>query len=184
MNRMLILLALALEWSSASPAQRLTLGEFRRFEHACVPEADDRELLALARTESNLYRWALSVNRPAMLARRLGYRSGRVYLKHQPQSKAEAIRWTRELEAAGLTVSVGILQVNRERSPYSAEQLLDPCRNLQEGWRVFGSLYGHEVSRWGEGQRALLAAFGAYNAGSPLAGFRNGYVWSILQNSY
>jgi len=184
MSRMLILLSLALVWSSYLPAQQLTLGEFRRFEHACVPEADDRELLALARTESHLHPWALSVNRPAALARRLGYPSGRVSLKHQPQSKTEAIRWTRELEAAGMTVSVGILQVNRERSPYSAEQLLDPCRNLQEGWRILLSAYRHEVRKGAGGQRALLAAFAAYNAGSPLAGFRNGYVWSILQNSY
>ena len=183
-KRVFLLLSLAVTLSLELTAQRFTIAEFHAFEHACVPEADGRELLALARTESNLYPWALSVNRPALLAHRLGYPSGRVFLKHQPQSKAEAIRWTRELEAAGTTVSVGMLQVNRERVPYTAEQLLDPCRNLQEGWRIFLRLYGNEARRFGEGQRALLAAFAAYNAGSPLEGFRNGYVWSILKNSY
>ena len=184
MKRELMLLGLALVMSIVLPAQQLTLTEFHNLEHTCVPEANNRELLALARTESNLNPWALSVNRPAELARRMGYVSGRVYLKHQPKTKAEAIRWSRELVAEGVTVSVGILQVNLERGPYSAEQLLDPCTNLKEGWAIFLRAYRDEARYFGEGQRAVLAAYGAYNAGSPREGFRNGYVLSILKNSY
>ncbi len=184
MKNIPVLFGLAFVLSFVAPAQRLNLAEFRKLAQGCVPEADRRDLLTLARTESNLNPWALSVNRPASLARRLGYVSGRVYLKNQPKSKREAIRWTRELEAAGATVSVGILQVNLEQAADPIEQLFDPCTNLKRGWAIFQIAYRKQVLGFGEGQRALLAAFGAYNAGLPLAGFRNGYVLSILRNSY
>ena len=170
MKRLLILVGLTLGPVGLLPAQRLTMTEFHSLAHACVPYADERELLSLARTESNLNPWALSVNRPAALARRMGYPSGRIYLKHQPKSKAEAIRWARELQASDVTLSVGIVQVNLERERYSMEELLDPCRNLRLGWAIFLADYRAEVREFGEGQRALLAAFGAYNAGSALEG--------------
>ena len=178
------LLVLMLGLCPICPAQRLTVAQFRALERACVPEADGRDLLALARTESNLNPWALSVNRPATVARRLGYRAGRMYLKHQPKTKAEAIRWARELSASGVAVSAGILQVNLEVGPYPAAELLDPCTNLKQGWAIFLVAYRKETLEFGEGQRALLAAYGYYNAGSALAGFTNGYVLSILRNAY
>jgi type IV secretion system protein VirB1 len=184
MKKMLVLLGLAIVACSAAAAQRLTVAEFRSLAYACVPEADSRDLLALARTESSLNPWAKSVNRPAALARRLGYGSGRLYLKQQPKTRGEAIRWARELGAGGATVSVGVLQVNLERTAYSAERLLDPCANLQQGWNIFVTAYRREVLEFGQGQRALLAAFAAYNAGAPITGFTNGYVLSILRNSY
>src|SRR5690242_6858368 len=98
MKRLLIILGLTVGSAEVIPAQRLTIAQFRDLAHACLPAADERELLSLARTESNLNPWALSVDRPSALARRLGYSSGRIYLKHQPKSKAEAIRWIRELK--------------------------------------------------------------------------------------
>ena len=118
--RRLLIIWLAFGSVRAIPAQRLTIAEFRDLAHACVPAADERELLSLARTESKLNPWALSVNRPAALARRMGYSSGRIYLKRQPKSKAEAIRWARELQTYGVSLSVGVLQVNleRERHPW------------------------------------------------------------------
>ena len=184
MRWLLIRIGLTFELAGAIPAQRLTIAEFRDLAHACVPAADERELLSLARTESNLNPWALSVNRPVALARRMGYSSGRIYLKRQPKSKAEAIRWARELEASGVSLSVGILQVNLERERHSTEEVLDPCRNVKLGWAIFLGAYRSEVRVFGEGQRALLAAFGDYNAGAALEGFRNGYVLTILKNSY
>lgn len=184
MKRLLIIIGLTFGFVGVIPAQRLTIPEFRELAHSCVPAANERELLTLARTESNLNPWALSVNRPAALARRMGYSSGRIYLKRQPKSKAEAIRWARELEASGVGLSVGIVQVNLEREGYSVEEVLDPCTNVKLGWAIFLAAYRTEVRVFGEGQRALLAAFGDYNAGFALEGFRNGYVLTILKNSF
>jgi len=184
MKRLMIIFGLTFGLVGAIPARRLTIQDFRELAHACVPGADERELLSLARTESNLNAWALSGNRLGALARRIGYSSGRIYLKHQPKSKAEAIRWARELQASGVSLSIGILQVNIEREPYSVEEVLDPCRNVKLGWAIFLGAYRGEVREFGPGQRALLAAFGTYNAGSALAGFRNGYVLTILTNAY
>jgi len=184
MRDVLLLIALVLAPCSLGSAQRLAVTEFRNLAHACVPEADSRDLLALARTESSLNPSALSVNRPTALAHRLGYGSGLVHLKYQPPTKAEAIRWVRELLRGGATVSVGLLQVNLERAKYSAERLFDPCSNLREGWNIFMRAYRREALDFGPGQRALLAAFASYNAGAPLTGFTNGYVVSIFRNAY
>lgn len=79
-------------------AQRLTVPEFARIAQVCVPEANLPDLVAIARTESGFNPWALSVNRPAALAHRFGYRLGRIYLRHQPRTKQEAVRWAQELE--------------------------------------------------------------------------------------
>jgi type IV secretion system protein VirB1 len=184
MKPLLILIGLTFGAAGVTSAQRLTILEFRKLAHVCVPAANEGELLSLARTESNLNPWALSVNRPAAVARRLGYSFGRIYLKHQPKSKAEAIRWARELQASGVSLSVGILQVNLDREPDSVEEVLDPCRNVKLGWGIFLAAYRAEVREFGKGQQALLAAFGTYNAGSALQGFKNGYVLTILKNSY
>jgi type IV secretion system protein VirB1 len=162
----------------------LTPAQFRHLADACAPAADPTDLIAIVRTESNFYPWALSVNRPAAAARQWGYPSGLIRLRKQPKTKAEAVRWSQELAASGRTLSVGLLQVNTEGSPHPAEWLLDPCHNLEEGWRIFAEAYRREAALFGPGQRALLAAFGLYNAGSALPGLRNGYVFSILRNSY
>jgi type IV secretion system protein VirB1 len=184
MKQSSLLLAVLLGCVSVSPAQKLTVTEFRALAKACVPKADSRDLLALARTESSLNPWALSVNRPAAAARRFGYASGRISLRHQPKTQEEAVRWARELNRSGATVSVGLLQVNAEHMPYALERLFDPCTNLRQGWAIFAAAYRREVLDFGPGQQALLAAFAAYNAGTPLAGFTNGYVSAILRNSF
>ena len=164
-------------------AQRLTVPEFARIARVCGPEANLPDLVAIARTESNFNPWALSVNRPTALAHRFGYSSGRIYLRHQPRTKQEAVRWTQELEALGITVSVGLLQVNAEHAGYSTAELFEPCTNMEQGWGIFSAAYSREARVFGPGQRALLAALASYNAGAPITGFRNGYVFSVLQHS-
>jgi type IV secretion system protein VirB1 len=177
-------LLLLLLCAPCASGQRLTPAQFQQLADACAPGPDRTDLIALARTESSLYPWALSVNRPAAAARNWGYSSGRISLRKQPKTKSEAVRWSQELAASGRTLSVGLLQVNTEDSPHPVEWLLDPCHNLQEGWRIFVEAYRHGAALFGPGQRALLAALGMYNAGSALAGLRNGYFFSILRNSY
>lgn len=110
--------------------------------------------------------------------------AGRIYLRRQPRTKQEAVRWAQELDASGITVSVGLLQVNTERGGHSVEELLDPCTNLKLGWNIFAAAYRQEVRLIGPGQRALLTALAAYNAGSPRGGFRNGYVFSVMRKAY
>lgn len=170
--------------ASACSAQRLTVHEFTRIAQVCVPEANPVDLIAIARTESNLNPWAISVNRPVALAHRFGYSSGRIDLHHQPTTKDEALGWVQELSASRVSVSVGLLQVNAEHAGHSTEELLDPCTNLRLGWEIFAAAYRQQVRLLGPGQRALLAAFGAYNAGWPATAFKNGYVSSVLRNRY
>jgi type IV secretion system protein VirB1 len=165
------------------PAQRLSFSQFQQLARACIPEAERTDLTAMARTESNFFPWALSLNRPVAAARRHGYQSGRLLLRRQSQTKEEAVRWAHELRVSGYTVSVGLLQVNTEGASVSFEKLLDPCTNLQQGWRIFLAAYQQQVQRFGPGQAALLAALGAYNAGTARKGLTNGYVSLILRNA-
>jgi type IV secretion system protein VirB1 len=99
------------------------------------------------------------------------------------QDREKTVRWARELSASGITVCVGLMQVNAERTGYSTQELLDPCSNLKLGLYIFAAAYRRKAGVFGVGQRALLAALGTYNAGSQAIGFKNGYVSSILRNS-
>jgi type IV secretion system protein VirB1 len=163
-------------------AQQLTPQQFRALGRTCLPESDRRTVTALVRTESNFNPYALSLNRPESLAQRAGWPPGRLYLKRQPHTTAEARRWAEELEQQGMTLSVGLMQVNREHGE-SLTALLDPCRNLQIGWRVFAAAYAQAAQQLGAGQPALRRAISLYNSGSPRTGFRNGYVSRVLQNA-
>lgn len=163
-------------------AQALTVPQFQRIAHACVADADLTDLTAIVKTESSFRPNAISINRPETVARSLGYSSGRIFLWKQPKGKAESARWARELMKQGMTLSVGLMQVNAEESHYTVEQLLDPCTNLRVGWRLFVQKYNQAAKRIGPGQAALRLALSAYNSGSFTEGFANGYVSASLRN--
>jgi len=81
---------------------------------SCAANVPVSTLEAIARTESALYPYALSINRPHQLARRQGWNRGTITLERQPISLDEAIAWTNWLLARGITVSIGLLQVSSE----------------------------------------------------------------------
>jgi type IV secretion system protein VirB1 len=163
-------------------AQKLSGLQFGELGRNCIAETDRPLVTAIVQTESAFSPYALSLNYPERLARKLGYPAGRVYLKNQPRTAEEARRWVEELETQGATLSVGLMQVNLE-SGYSLDQLLDPCLNLRAGWTLFLQDYARAVGRIGLGQTALLMAISAYNTGSLSRGYQNGYVQSVLRNA-
>lgn len=162
--------------------QHLTPVQFRTLGRTCIPDSDRLTVTALAQTESAFHPYALSLNYPETLARQMGLPPGRVYLKQQPRTKREAEHWAEELEMQGITLSVGLLQVNRQHG-YTLDQLLDPCENLKIGWRLFVEKYNRAVQQAGEGQRALRLAMSDYNTGSLRKGFDNGYVQTVLRHA-
>ena len=149
----------------------------------CLPSADPVTVLSIVQVESHFRSQALNVNYPEHLARQYGYRSGWVTLERQPKNDAEARSWIPWLEANHLTLSVGLMQVNSvDARTLGVESvaLLDPCTNLRTGWRIFVGHYRRAETRYGAGQTALRAALSAYNTGSFVSGFRNGYVRHVL----
>jgi type IV secretion system protein VirB1 len=170
----------------SSPNRKIPPTSFQTLAQACAANVPASTLEAIARTESALYPYALSINRPHQLARRQGWDRGSITLERQPTSLEEAIAWTKWLLGQGITVSIGLLQVNSEHAAYlhlTAEQLFDPCTNLRSGAALLSATYISTARIQGEGFAALDSALSYYNTGSPTAGLTNGYVQQVKSNA-
>src|SRR5215470_7894744 len=95
-------------------ANVLSEAEFVSLAGRCAPSAPADTLLAIARTESNLYPNAISINRPKAAARRAGYSDGEVILSKQPKDHTQAKAWLRWFSVHQYTVSIGLMQDNGE----------------------------------------------------------------------
>src|SRR6266478_361103 len=159
---------------------------FRTLAQSCAANVPVSTLEAIARTESAFYPYALSINRPHQLAHRQGWSRGTITLERQPASLEEAIAWTKWLLAQGITVSIGLLQVNSEQAALlhlTPEELFDPCTNLRSGAAFLSVTYAETARIQGEGFVALDSALSYYNTGSPTAGLTNGYVHQVKANA-
>ena len=170
-------------FAADSPARPLSTAEFRDLAKQCLPDAPLSTLRAIAKIESAYNPLALSINYPDKASATLGFDDGIVELSRQPASVREAVQWTKWFYARGLTVSIGLMQVNTEHLPalgLSLEQAFEPCANLKAGWTILNVKYRAAAAVIGKGQLALHAAISSYNRGSPAAGFTNGYVEKVL----
>ena len=166
----------------ANSNTKISVTSFQTLAQSCAANVPVSTLEAIARTESALYPYALSINRPHQLARRQGWNRGTITLERQPISLDEAIAWTNWLLARGITVSIGLLQVNSEHRALlhlTPEQLFDPCTNLRSGAAILSATYAATARVHGEGFAALDSALSYYNTGSPSAGVTNGYVQQV-----
>ena len=171
---------------SANPNTRLSVTSFEALAESCAANVPVSTLEAIARTESALHPYALSINRPHKLARSQGWNGGTITLERQPESLDEAIAWTKWLLAHGVTVSIGLLQVNTEHAKalhVTVEQLFEPCTNLWAGATLLAKAYSAAAHAQGEGMRALDTALSYFNSGTPHLGFRNGYVGQVRLNA-
>jgi type IV secretion system protein VirB1 len=167
---------------NVNPNTKISATSFRTLAQSCAANVPVSTLEAIARTESALYPYALSINRPHELARRQGWNRGIITLERQPVSLEEAIAWTKWLLAQGVTVSIGLLQVNSQHTlllHLTPEQLFDPCTNLQSGASLLSATYAATARIQGEGIAAFDSALSYYNTGSPTAGLNNGYVQQV-----
>lgn len=171
---------------TANPNTKISATSFQTLAQSCAANIPVSTLEALARTESALYPFALSINRPHELARRQGWNRGTITLERQPASLEEAISWTKWLLSQGITVSIGLLQVNSEHAAHlhlTAEQLFEPCTNLRSGAAILSATYAATSHVHGEGFAALDSALSYYNTGSPTAGLVNGYVRQVKNHA-
>lgn len=153
----------------------LTPSEFDALANRCLPGIPVTTLRAIARVESAFYPLALSINYPQQHS---------LALARQPANLYEALAWTKWLQARGLTVSIGLMQINSEHLAtlrLTTEQAFDPCLNLQAGWLLFSSHYDRAAKTLGPGtQPTLEAALSSYNSGSLTTGLANGYVEKVI----
>ena len=171
---------------TTNPNAKISLTSFQTLAQSCAPTVPVSTLEAIARTESALYPYALSINRPHQLARHQGWSHGTITLERQPASREEAILWTKWLLARGVTVSIGLLQVNSNHAKalhITVEQLFEPCKNLWAGAAVLAVNYSATALAQGEGLPALDTALSYYNSGTPRIGFQNGYVSQVKSHA-
>ena len=170
---------------ATNPNTKLSDAAFQGLAEFCGANVPVSTLEAIARTESALHPYALSVNSPHQLAHRNGWNHGTITLERQPESKEEALAWTKWLLARGVTVSIGLLQVNSEHAKalhLTVEQLFEPCLNVWAGATLLSLTYADIARVQGDGLRALNTALSYYNSGTPWLGFRNGYVSQVTRS--
>ena len=166
---------------------RLSAAEFSTLAAACAPNVPVVTLRAIARAESAFHPYALSLNYPKRVAQEQGIESGGLFLARQPRSLEEAREWARWLSGRDRSVSIGLLQINSEQAAglgLTPEQLFDPCTNIRAGARLLSMYYRQAAVVLGDGQQALQYALSGYNSGSPLVGFRNGYVKAVINGEF
>ena len=185
--RLLVAFAFAGVMGAQPTPPALSAAAFAELAARCVPGAPLATLRSVVNVESAFHPFAVSINYPEVAGTQLGIGEGNVTLARQPGNLAEAVRWSRWLLANGQTVSVGLMQLNIEHLAafkISLERAFDPCTNLKVGWTIFGDKYAQASAILGKGQLAMHAALSAYNSGSLVGGFRNGYVEAILRNQH
>mgnify|MGYP002778331738 CR=1 FL=1 len=185
MRMLAAIIAICPCFAAEVPARTLSAAEFSALTKQCAPDAPLSTLRAIAKVESAFYPLAISINYPDKAPERLGLDEGTVGLSRQPKTLDEAVRWTKWLYSRGLTVSIGLMQVNAEHLAglgLSLEQAFDPCSNLKVGWTILNTKYRTAAAVLGQGQLALHAAISSYNSGSLIAGFSNGYVGRVIQS--
>lgn len=165
---------------SSESNEKLSRSEFLTLALNCSPSVSPAIMEGIARTESALHPYALSINYPATKARQHGY-AGKIVMIRQPRDKTEAIHWARWYESRGYTVSVGLVQVNVEMARklgVAQMALFEPCINLAAGAKILKEDYA-AASRDGYG---LIRAFSLYNSGSSTYGIDSGYASTVIQN--
>jgi len=131
-----------------------------------LPQVSSLTLWEIIKVESNFNELAININSPRLK-------------NPKAQSITESIKSAKKLIANGLSVDLGLMQINSKnlaKFTLSIEGAFDPCQNIRVGSQILKDNYDRAAEGLGSGQAALKAALSAYNTGNFHAGFSNGYV--------
>jgi len=140
----------------------LTLSALLGLAQACAPTVAPETLLSVAQAESGFDPFVVAANTTPR----------RVF---RPASAGAATAIASAFIRAGLSVDVGLGQINSRNLPHLGLGLadaFDPCRNLAASARVLEDGYR---------PAALQAALSRYNTGDPRRGVRNGYLARVAR---
>ncbi len=173
-------LAVAPLASRAQANNPLSTTQLRRVAEHCVRKVHPDTIEAIAKQESGLFPYSLSINYPKTEAKHMGFANAEYQLSRQPRTRREAIAWTRWFLQHGHSVSIGLMQVSSEQARQlgitDLSELFDPCVNLAAGAVVLQDSYrGQQPTVQG-----MEHAFALYNAGSIPIGTDNGYAAGVL----
>lgn len=139
--------------------------------NSCAPSVAVATIVAIVQHESRVNPHAVGIN-------------GRTRISRQPQSKQEAVDISEKLIAMGLSIDMGLAQINSANLPklgLTVAQVFDPCTNLRAAETILHWCYEPAEKKYGAGQPALQAALSCYNTGNFNTGFTNGYVAKVYQ---
>jgi type IV secretion system protein VirB1 len=134
----------------------LPIAVFTQIATACAPPQTWDLLRGIAAKESGFNPNAIHVNV-----------NGHPGNSYYPATVAAAIKKARQLIAGGANIDAGLMGINRanwRRLGLTAETVFDPCQNVRAAADV-------------------LTLVSEYNTGSPMRGFRNGYVQRVVRAS-
>jgi type IV secretion system protein VirB1 len=146
----------------------------------CAPLVHPTTLRALIEVESGGNPYAVSINYPQALA------VSRIDLPpfSQPHSSVEALTLSQKLLAQGLSVSVGLAQINVEHlgRDLRIEDLFNPCTNLAVAQRVLLECDSNQSQRLvpNAGVR-LRRTLACYNAGDYASVMGKRYASTVLR---
>ena len=147
--------------------------DFIALAQECAPTVARETIVAIMKHESNFNPFAIGIN-------------GRTRISRKPQTQEEAIEIAEKLIAAGVSIDMGLAQINNanlNKLGLSVAQVFDPCTNLRAAEKVLRWCYGPAEKKHGPGQTALQAALSCYNTGDFSRGLRSGYVSNIYKAS-
>lgn len=110
-------------------------------------------------------------------------RKDRVHRTFYPSSIDEAVDISNKLIAQGHVIDIGLGQLNNRnlsRLNMTLKDAFEPCKNLWGASRILVEFYQNAQKKYGPGREALYAAISAYNTGSFVNGFKNGYVEKVV----
>lgn len=136
----------------------------------CAPTVHPNTIKALIQEESQGNRLAVNIN----------HKNG---ITLRPKKKIKTAKDATQVAHAairlGHTVDLGYMQIhspNLKRLGYTVEDMFDPCKNIAAGGKIYTEFYLKAKKIYKNDQAAIRAALSAYNTGSFIRGFENGYV--------
>ncbi|WP_170177244.1 lytic transglycosylase domain-containing protein [Aliarcobacter cibarius] len=122
---------------------------------------------AIIKNESAKKAFAINVNK-----------DGKSYISFNPKTKDEAKKIAVNYINQGFSIDVGYMQLNSDnfkRLNTNLDEALDPCKNIYFASTVFYNFYlKTDVSK--SKIERVKEALSAYNTGSFVNGFKNGYI--------
>lgn len=142
------------------------------FIQQCAPDVPPITVNAIVKTESSFNPWAIGVNSANRLA-------------SQPTSYRQAFSIADGLMRTNASFDLGLAQINSfnlKGLGMTAQQVLDPCTNLQAMQTIFLDCWNRAKKIEANSNKAVTMAFSCYNTGNFKDGFNNGYVVKVLNN--
>ncbi len=137
---------------------------------ACAPDVAPQTLLSIVSVESGFDPLIIGVN-------------GAQPRAIKSATRADAVRTARALIANGVSIDLGLTQINSKNLPWlglDLDAVFDPCQNLGASARILAENYRRSQPVAGEEQTALRIALSLYNTGDRQRGLRNGYVTKVI----